>query len=166
METKSKELLSSQIELVPYNFNNYLQKLTNWLQNKDLMHGWGMNIFENSEEVNKWASDSTRVVLMVRDVSSDEIVGMVNFYDWDKEKQVASRGTLIDPKFQSKGYGKAAILLSNKYAFDEIKLKRIELYVEGDNKVSRHITEKLGYKFDRYNPQKDRYYYYMDNPSQ
>ncbi len=166
METKSKEILSSQIELVPYNSNNHLQKLTNWLQDKDLMHGWGMDTFANSEEVNKWASDSTRVVLMVKDVSIGEIVGMVNFYEWDKEKQVASRGTLIDPKFQNKGYGKAAILLSNKYAFEEMELKRIELYVEGYNEVSRHITEKLGYKLDRYNPQKDRYYYFMDNPKQ
>ena len=105
-------------------------------------------------------------MLMVKDVDTCEIVGMVNFYGWDKEKHVASRGTLIDPKFQNKGYGKAAILLSNKYAFDEMKLKRIELYVEGDNEVSRHTTEKLGYKLDRYNPQKDRYYYFMDNPNQ
>ena len=166
MDTKGKELLFSRIELVPYNFDNHLEQLTNWLQNKDLMHGWGMDTFENSEQVNKWASDLTRVALMVKDVRSDEIVGMVNFYDWDKEKQVASRGTLIDSKFQNRGYGKAAILVSNKYAFDEMKLTRIELYVEGDNEVSRHITEKLGYKFDRYNPQKDRYYYFMDNPRQ
>ncbi len=68
METKSKEILSSQIELIPYKSDNHLQKLTNWLQDKDLMHGWGMDTFENSEEVNKWASDSTRVVLMVKDV--------------------------------------------------------------------------------------------------
>ncbi len=166
MDNEVKELISTQIELVPYNSDNHLQKLTNWLQDKDLMHGWGMDTFENSEEVNKWASDSTRVVLMVKDVSSDEIVGVVNFYNWDKEKQVASRGTLIDPKFQNRGYGKAAILLSNKYAFDEMRLKRIELYVEGDNEVSRHLTEKLGYKLDRYDSKKDKYYYFMDNPNQ
>ncbi len=128
------------------------------------MHGWGMDTFENSEEVNKWASDPTRVILMVKNISNDEIIGMVNFYDWDKEKQTASRGTLIDPKFQNRGYGKASILLSNKYAFDEMKLTRIELYVEGDNVISRHLTEKLGYKLDRYDSKKDKYYYFMDNP--
>lgn len=164
MDTEVKEILTPQIELVHYNSESHLEQLTNWLQNKDLMRGWGMHAFENSEEVNKWARDSTRVVLMVKDASSDEIVGMVNFYDWNNEKQTASRGTLIDPKFQNMGYGKAAILASNKYAFDEMKLKRIELYVEGHNEVSRHITEKLGYKFDRYNSLKDKYYYYMENP--
>ncbi len=166
MDTEIKEQLIPQIELVPYNSINHLTNLANWLQDKNLMHGWGMDTFKNSDEVNKWASDSTRVVLMVKDVDSCEIVGMVNFYGWDKEKKVASRGTMIDPKFQNKGYGKAAILLSNKYAFDEMKLSRIELYVEGYNEVSRHITEKLGYKLDRYNTKKDRYYYFMDNPSQ
>ena len=166
MDTEIKEQLLPKIELVPYDFDNHLEKLTNWLRDKDLMHGWGMDTFENNEEVNKWASDSTRVVLIVNDVSSDEIVGMVNFYDWNKENRLASRGTLIDPKFQNKGYGKVAILASNKYAFDEMKLKRIELYVEGYNEASRHVTEKLGYKLDRYNSKKDRYYYFMDNPNQ
>lgn len=165
MKTKDKNQLTLQIDLIPYNFKDHLEILTNWLQNKELMRGWGMDIFESSDEVNKWASDATRVVLMVKDVVSCEIVGMVNFYDWDKEKQTASRGTLIDPKFQNKGYGKAAIFLSNKYAFDEMKLTRIELYVEGYNEVSRHITEKLGYKLDRYDSKKDKYYYFMDNPT-
>jgi ribosomal-protein-alanine N-acetyltransferase len=166
MDNEVKELLSPQIELVSYIADNHLEQLTNWLQDKDLMHGWGMDTFKNSEEVNKWATDPTRVVLMAKDAVSCEIVGMVNFYRWDKEKKAASRGTLIDPKFQNKGYGKAAILLSNKYAFDEMKLSRIELYVEGYNVVSRHLTEKLGYKFDRYNPKKDKYYYFMDNSRQ
>jgi RimJ/RimL family protein N-acetyltransferase len=43
-----------------------------------------------------------------------------------------------------------------------MKLKRIELYVEADNERSRHITEKLGYTLDRFDPIKQRYYYYME----
>lgn len=166
MDNEIKEQLSPQVELVPYDFSSHLEQLTNWLLNKDLMNGWGMDTFQNMDEVSKWASDPTRVVLMVKDADINEIVGMVNFYNWDKEKLVTSRGTLIDPKFQNRGYGKASIQLSNKYAFDEMKLKRVELYVEGYNSVSRHVTEKLGYKLDRYNSKKDRYYYFMDNPSQ
>jgi hypothetical protein len=30
--------------------------------------------------------------------------------------------------------------------------------------VSRYITEKLGYKLDRYDETKGRYYYYMEKP--
>ncbi|KKQ75502.1 MAG: GCN5-related N-acetyltransferase [Candidatus Woesebacteria bacterium GW2011_GWB1_38_5b] len=99
---------------------------------------------------------------MVKDKVNGKIIGLVNFYDWNKEKQTASRGTLIDPEFQNQGFGKAAILKSNEYVFKDMGLKRIELYVEADNHRSRHITEKLGYKFDRYDPVKKRYYYYME----
>ena len=58
--------------------------------------------------------------------------------------------------------GKGWIEESNKFAFEEMGLKRIELYVEADNKKSRHVTEKLGYILDRFDPIKQKYYYYMD----
>ena len=125
------------------------------------MLGWGMPPFK-SEEIDPWSKDPTRVILIVKDKDTGDIVGFVNFYDWIKEKRIASRGTLIDPKFQNQGYGKAAIETSNKYAFEEMGLKKIELYIEADNEKSRHVTQKLGYTFERFDPKKQRYYYYME----
>ena len=125
------------------------------------MHGWGMPPFKK-EEIISWAKDPTRVILMVKDEKKGHIVGFVNFYEWDKGKAIASRGTLIDPVYQNQGFGKASIEESNKFAFEEMGLKRIELYVEADNKKSRHVTEKLGYILDRFDPIKQKYYYYMD----
>lgn len=135
--------------------------LERWLTSKDLMHGWGMPAFK-VEDIAPWTKDPTRVIFMVQNKLDGQIVGFVNFYEWDKKKAKASRGTLIDPQYQNQGFGKAAIEKSNQYAFEEMKLKRIELYIEADNKISRHITEKLGYVFDRFDPAKRRYYYYME----
>lgn len=149
------------IELVPYSPKEHLEYLVKWLTDEELMRGWDMPPFW-PHKVEEWANEQDKVILMIRDIEMGEIAGFVNFYEWDKEKAVASRGTLIDPKYQNKGYGKIAIKLSNQFAFDEMKLRRIELYVSGANDVSRHITEKLGYKFDWYNPEKDRYYYFME----
>ncbi len=99
---------------------------------------------------------------MVQNRLDAKIVGFVNFYEWDPKNAKASRGTLIDPEYQNLGFGKAAIQESNKYAFDVMKLKRIQLYVEADNKRSRHVTEKLGYTLDHFDPIKQRYYYFME----
>lgn len=150
-----------EISLIKYSSDKYFQLLEKWLTNKELMHGWGMPIFK-VEEIAPWTEDPTRVILVVQNKKNGEIVGFVNFYEWSKKNAKASRGTLIDPKYQNQGFGKAAILESNKYAFEEMKLKRIELYVEADNERSRHITEKLGYTFERFDPIKQRYYYSME----
>ncbi len=125
------------------------------------MHGWGMPTFK-VEDIKPWTEDPTRVILMVQNQKDGNMVGFVNFYEWDKDNAKASRGTLIDPKYQNQGFGKAAIEKSNKFAFEKMGLKRIELYIEADNQRSRHITEKLGYIFDRFDPIKQRYYYYME----
>lgn len=150
-----------EISLVNYSPDKHIRLLEKWLTNKELMHGWGMPIFKK-EEIISWTEDPTRVILMIQNQKDGKIVGFVNFYEWDKKGAKASRGTLIDPKYQNQGFGKAAILESNKYAFEEMKLKRIELYVEADNERSRHITEKLGYIFERFDPVKQRHYYYME----
>ena len=149
------------ILLIPFSPKIHTGLLKKWLTNKELMHGWGIPPFKK-EEIIPWTEDSTRIILMVKDKKKGEIVGFVNFYEWDKEKAVASRGTLIDPAYQNQGFGKAAIKESNKFAFEEMALKKIELYVEADNKKSKYITEKLGYIFDRFDPIKQKYYYHMN----
>lgn len=150
-----------EISLINYSPNTHLKFLEKWLTNEDLMHGWGMPIFK-VEDIAPWTEDPTRVILMVQNQKDGKIVGFVNFYKWDKENAKADRGTLIDPEYQNKGFGKAAILASNEYAFENMGLKKIELYVEADNERSRHITEKLGYILDRFDPIKQKYYYYME----
>lgn len=150
-----------EISLVKFSPDLHMKLLEEWLTNENLMHGWGMPIFKN-EDITPWTEDPTRVILMVQNQKDGKIVGFVNFYDWDKENAKASRGTLIDTEYQDQGFGKAAIEESNKYAFEEMKLKKIELYVEADNERSKHVTEKLGYTFDRFDPIKQRYYYSME----
>lgn len=150
-----------EISLVKYSSDLHFKILEKWLTNAQLMHGWGMSIFK-TEEIAPWTQEPTRVILMVQNQTDSKTIGFVNFYEWDKDNAKAKRGTLIDPEYQNQGYGKAAIEKSNKYAFEEMKLKRIELYVEADNKRSRHVTEKLGYLFDHFDPKKQRYYYYME----
>lgn len=150
-----------EVSLIKYSPYLHFKLLAKWLTNEDLMHGWGMPAFKKVE-IASWTEDPTRLILMVQHPKNGKIVGFINFYEWDKENARASRGTLIDPKYQNQGFGKAAIKESNKYAFRDMKLKRIELYVEADNERSRHVTAKLGYTLDRFDPIKKRYYYYIE----
>ena len=150
-----------EIKLVPYFEKEHLELLEKWLMDEELMKGWDIPAFEK-EKVRVWAQEKDKVILMIKDSQSGEVVGFINFYDWDEGKAVASRGTLIDSKYQNMGYGKASIVASNSYAFEKMGLKRIELYVANSNEISKHITEKLGYKFDYNDDEKDRSYYYME----
>lgn len=151
--------MSKIVKLIPYNEKFHLKLLEKWLTDEKLMRGWDMPPFWE-DKVKDWTQEG-KVILMIADKLSNVTVGFVNFYDWDKKKGVASRGTLIDSKYQNMGYGKAAIVATNEFAFKKMGLQKIELYVADDNHISRHITEKMGYKFVRHDRKKNRYYYEM-----
>jgi len=152
-------LFVKTVLLTSYTSENF-PYLSKWLVDKELMHNWGMPIFKK-EDIGSWIEDPTRVILMIRDDQGGNVIGFVNFYNWDKNKATASMGILIDPKYQNQGYGKIAIKEVNNYAFDKLGLKKIELYVESVNQRSRHVMEKAGYIFDHFNPIKQKYFYYM-----
>lgn len=147
-----------RLSLAPYTSGAY-QYLSKWLIDEELMHDWGMPPFKK-EDIYPWIKDLTRIIFIIK--NGEKIIGFVNFYNWNKNKATASMGILIDPKYQNQGFGKISVEESNRYAFDKMKLKRIELYVEADNERSKHVMEKAGYILDHFNPIKQKYFYYID----
>jgi hypothetical protein len=89
-----------EIALIKYSPEKHSKLLEKWLTNKELMHGWGMPVFK-PEDIKPWTEDPTRVILMAQNKKDGNIVGFVNFYEWNKEKAKARRGTLIDPAYQT-----------------------------------------------------------------
>lgn len=149
------------ISLIKYSPDIHIELLEKWLVDKDLMHDWGLPAFK-VDEIASWAYDPKKVILMVQNKKNGDIVGFVNLYEWDRRNAKASMGILIDPKYQNQGFGKIAIEELNKYAFKEMKLKRINLYVEADNKRSKYVMEKMGYILDRFDSKKHKYYYHLE----
>ncbi|MBQ5868939.1 MAG: GNAT family N-acetyltransferase, partial [Lachnospiraceae bacterium] len=50
-------------------------------------------------------------------------------------------------KFKGKGYGTKAEQLAIAYAFDELKMKKVNADVIHKNKRSQHVLEKVGFQF-------------------
>lgn len=151
-----------EITLLPYDIKKHRPQVARLLTNSELMHGWGMDPLKG-HEINGWIGESTRLVLMVQDLHTKDIVGMVNFYDIDRENNIADWGVVIDPYFTGKGYAQAAGKASIAYGFNTLGLQAIELYIECYNLVSQHIHEKLGYVRERQD-EKKRFIYKMERP--
>lgn len=153
--------MTKVVNLVLYERNLYRRYLVRWLSDAALMHGWGGQPIPEAK-IDDWASDPNAVLLLVQDTETAIIVGVIVFYDWNREQGIIQRGTLIDPHYQTMGYGTAAMTQSQVFAIQELGVKRIEVYVEGYNTVGRHLVEKLGYTLDRYESSRDRYHYFAE----
>jgi [ribosomal protein S5]-alanine N-acetyltransferase len=83
--------------------------------------------------------------IFVRD-NPDQIIGSVSLSNMVRGAfQSCHLGYRIDQFEQSKGYMTEAIELLVRYAFDQLKLHRIEANIMPRNKASLRVVEKLGF---------------------
>jgi ribosomal-protein-serine acetyltransferase len=73
-------------------------------------------------------------------------VGSMGFHYWDKANRKDTIGYWLSEDFQGKGIVTDAVRALIKYGFEEMKLNRIEILCAVENKKSRAIPERLGFK--------------------
>ena len=61
-------------------------------------------------------------------------------------------GYWIDRNFANRGYTTKAVEMLTQYAFDVLKLHRVEINLRPENAASRRVAEKAGYVFEGERP--------------
>ncbi len=61
-------------------------------------------------------------------------------------------GYWIDRNFANRGYTTQAVEILTRYAFEELKLHRLEINLRPENASSRRVAEKAGYVFEGERP--------------
>lgn len=87
-----------------------------------------------------------------------QIIGECKLKNIDPDKGECSMGIhLLDDSVKGKGYGTQAERLLLKYAFEELGMKAVHADVVLKNERSRHVLEKVGFRFVR---EDDTFRYY------
>lgn len=71
-------------------------------------------------------------------------LGHIHFNFINERHGVFSLGVLVDGDARGKGYGREAMALCMRYAFEERRLHKFEGYCLDDNQASRRMMEALG----------------------
>lgn len=76
----------------------------------------------------------------------DEMAGQIeyNYLDWNTQK--TEIGFWLGESFQGKGLVTKSCRVLINYAFNELKLNRVEMHCGIENTKSRKIPEKLGFR--------------------
>ena len=100
-----------------------------------------------SSEITTESKAADTIVLAIRLVDGDELVGTLGFYEIEWSNQVAWLGLGIgDRSHWGQGYGSEAMQLALKYAFCELNLYRVQLTVIDYNARAIALYEKSGLK--------------------
>lgn len=76
---------------------------------------------------------------------SNQLVGLVDLFDYDPLHLRAGVGILIAPEKRRNGYAHEALSLIETYAKDMLKLKNLFCQINEENDPSKILFEKAGY---------------------
>jgi len=77
-----------------------------------------------------------------------EFVGIIGFKDTDKINCKTEIGYWLSENFQKKGIMTRSVLVLCKFAFEELKMNRIQIKVAVGNTSSKKIPQRLNFKFE------------------
>lgn len=78
-----------------------------------------------------------------------ELVGVIGIHEINWEKEETSIGYWLSEKAQGNGLITSSVKFVLEYCFYELKLKKIYIRAAVENKRSRNIPERLGFKFEK-----------------
>jgi ribosomal-protein-alanine N-acetyltransferase len=74
------------------------------------------------------------------------MIGSICLWNLSAERECGELGYELLPDFQGKGFMREAIEAAVKYAFDQMKLRRIEAWTHPENAASMKLLESSGFQ--------------------
>jgi RimJ/RimL family protein N-acetyltransferase len=79
---------------------------------------------------------------LIVDVETNELLGSIGWRWVDQNVQV---GYWVKREARGRGVATRALRLLSRWAFDELRARRVQLLTEPDNKASQRVAEKAGF---------------------
>jgi RimJ/RimL family protein N-acetyltransferase len=90
----------------------------------------------------------TRYTFFIELKDEKRVIGVMDLFRIDKINGTAETGSWINKKYWRMGYITEAKIALNDFAFNKLKLRRLDSSVFVSNKASNATQRKVGYKFE------------------
>ena len=118
----------------------YLKEWLPWLDNNKTVND-SRNFIKNSLD-----SYANRKGIVTSIWFKERLAGVIGFYEIDWVNHKLSIGYWLGAAFQGKGLMTKSCRTMIDYAFNELKMERVEILCATGNRKSRAIPERLGFK--------------------
>lgn len=141
------QLAAVQREYLP----KYVEWLNDWEVARFLMPGIPLPL--NLEREIAWfeslSQDKENIVLAILTRADKQLIGNCGLHRIDLKNRSATYGIFIgDKNYWGKGYGTDATRVLLEFAFEELGLNRVELWVYAFNTRAQRAYEKVGFQRD------------------
>jgi [ribosomal protein S5]-alanine N-acetyltransferase len=123
--------VTSMLAIVPY---PYHKKDSKWYVNKS---------------INQWKDKKRKDYTFFIELKSErKVIGVTSIHNVDQFNKKANTGSWINKKYWRKGYILEAKIPILDFAFNNLKLRKIETSAFYENEASNAMSKKLGFKFE------------------
>jgi len=89
--------------------------------------------------------EAKQLRLVIIDISTNERIGLIDFFDFNPQHHRTGIGILILEKYKNKGFATQALNLSIDYSFNQLNLHQIYANILIDNTKSINLFKKLNF---------------------
>ena len=99
-----------------------------------------------NKSIKKWGGESYPFVVELK--SEKKVIGCMEIHHIDKFSNKANTGSWINKKYWNKGYITEAKIAVNDFAFNKLKLRKLNSKIFKDNKAPNAVQRKIGYTLE------------------
>ncbi len=101
------------------------------------------------KKIKKWKQkDKTDYMFYIELKSENKVIGAIGIHEIDKFSGKGKTGSWLNKKYWRNGYMTEAKIAVNDFAFNKLKLRKLNSDVYVENKASNATQLKMGYKLE------------------
>ncbi|MEK6741799.1 MAG: GNAT family protein [Nanoarchaeota archaeon] len=97
----------------------------------------------------KWnKKEQTSYPFFIELKSGKKVIGVIEIFKYNKQHKVCETGSWINKAYWKKGYITEAKVAINEFAFNKLKVRKMETSVYEENDASNATQKSMGYKYE------------------
>lgn len=140
------------IRLIPVDPEHHLENVFLWMNDPSVTAGLSVRGPFTRNDEQQWfdrvaKNDNERVWAIIFK-ETEEHVGFTTLFLKDTKNGIAGTGIVINPDYWDQGIATEVMQLRTKFAFEELRIHRLETGALKRNKGSWRAMEKAGYRYE------------------
>lgn len=130
-----------------------VERITAFVQDPDIVRWTTIPEGQDAEGTRHWMqrgmaglATGSDVALVIADARTDAPLGTIGLHEINRAAARAVAGYVLAPEARGRGLARRALRLLCAFAFHDLRLARVEVAIEAENRASRAVAESVGFR--------------------
>jgi RimJ/RimL family protein N-acetyltransferase len=130
-----------------------VERITAFVQDPDVVRWTTIPSGQDAAMTRNWMqrgmagmATGSDVAFVIADAITDEPLGTIGLHEINRATERAVAGYVLALEARGNGYARRSLRLLCEFAFADLRLARVEVTIEAENRASRATAESVGFR--------------------